>query len=57
MSRSEMLGDESGFAGMPKNNLVFCLAEVFVSLQSVLGKTDGRTWFFDGEIVVMDMDS
>jgi hypothetical protein len=44
-------------AGMPKNNLVFCLAEVFVSLQSVLGKTDGRTWFFDGEIVVMDMDS
>jgi hypothetical protein len=32
--------------------MVFFLMEVFVFLQGVLGKTGGRTWFFDGEFVV-----
>jgi hypothetical protein len=32
--------------------MAFFLGGAFVFLQGVLGKTAGRTWFFDGEFVV-----
>jgi hypothetical protein len=32
--------------------MVFFLREFFVFLQGFSGKTGGRAWFFDGELVV-----